>query len=436
MRYIIFSAVLLTAGAAAANPIIDRFDRLIKETNGALMNYHVDAAQATWAQACVADLPRSQSLWEIASCEHEAGAIAEALERDTEAAAHYVKAAGAWEKLGTEYVPNRIITLSNLGNVYRRLHRLPEAEQTFTRALELTGALPTGLRAKVLSRAADVYGELGQPARARAFLEQSIAALQGGEHIDMPELAAAFDSLGMLELSLGRYKAGENNLREALKMAEATLGEESPETAAYMTNLALALLLEGQSSGAESLLRRARFVIEAKVGANSMRLVTVLAELSTADARLGRFRTAEECSDKALAILNSHLPAGSQEIVLTEVNLATLYLREHKLVEAEKILPAAIAAERAFFKEGRTLADGLRDLAELRVQQHVWGDAEALYQEALGFYERSLGAEHPDLAPVLREYAGVLKHQKAARAQIRETEARARAIENSSAQLS
>jgi hypothetical protein len=115
-------------------------------------------------------------------------------------------------------------------------------------------------------------------------------------------------------------------------------------------------------------------------------------------------------------------------MALTNVTLGTLYLREGKTAEAEKILPAAVEEERRLLRDERTLAAGIRDLAALRAQQHAWNDAESLYREAIGYYERRIGPGHPDLAPVLREYAAVLKRRGASKTEIRNVEARARAI--------
>src|ERR1041385_6386929 len=56
-----------------------------------------------------------------------------------------------------------------------------------------------------------------------------------------PELAYAWNSLGMLDLNFGQYKSGESNLRQAVAFANESIGEANPETAAYSTNLALAL---------------------------------------------------------------------------------------------------------------------------------------------------------------------------------------------------
>jgi tetratricopeptide (TPR) repeat protein len=261
-------------------------------------------------------------------------------------------------------------------------------------------------------------------------LAEAIAGLQSLKKPNLPELAYAYSSLGMLELTAGRYKAGEADLRQSLEFARASLGENDPETAVYATNLALALLVQGEYNRAETLLRRARLVIESRLGPDNPQLVNVLSELTSVETALEKFGIAEDCGEKALRILTRRVPAGSPEIVLAQVNLGTLYLREHKTAEAERVLPAAVEAERRLFQDGRALGHGIRNLAALRAQQHSWNEAEALYREALDLYELRLGPDHSDLAPVLREYANVLKHRGAPKGRVKDVEARARAIAN------
>jgi len=429
---VFLSIFILSAGTVTAAD----FDSLIGQGRAAFLAWDLDAAQAAYAQACPAEPMALFPLQKIAVCEHELGAIAEARENDDEASSRYLRALAAWEKLGHPYLAHNVVTMINLGALYRRQYRFADAEAMLSRALELVRTLTgpdSSLYAMVLSRTGSLYGDLDQPDRARPMLEEAIAGLRALTPPNAPELALAFSSLGLIEIGSGHYKSAESDLRQALTLADESLGEGSPETAAYATNLALGLLVEGQYDRAGMLLRRARFVIESRFGSNSVRLVNVFAELTSVEMRLGRFRIAEDYGEKAVSILNSHVPPGSREIVFTQINLAALYLREHKTAQAEKILPAAIDAERRFLKDGRILGDGIRDLAALRAQQHAWNEAESLYREAIGCYERKLGAGHPDLAPVLREYAAVLKHRGASKSEIRNIEARARAIGNPAA---
>jgi tetratricopeptide (TPR) repeat protein len=318
--------------------------------------------------------------------------------------------------------------------LYRHQRRLTDAEKMLARALELsrtlTGSDPE-LYAITLSRAGALYSDLDQPDRARSMLDEAIAGFRTLTRPNAPELAYALSSLGMLDIDSGEYKSGESNFREAVGLATGSLGETNPATAAYATNLALALLMQGQYSRAETLLHRARFVVESRLGPDNILLAKVFAELTSVETALGRFRIAEGYGERALSILNSHVPADSLEIVLAQAQLGALYLREHNIAGAEKVLPVAVETERRLLKDERILGDGIRDLAALRAQQHAWNDAEALYREAIGFYERKLGADHPDIAPVLRAYAGVLKHQGIQGIRVRNIEARARAIEKS-----
>jgi tetratricopeptide (TPR) repeat protein len=420
----IFSLLLIST----ANPSTN-FDNFIKQGRAAFFTYDLDGAQSAYEQACGA----AAAVQQTALCEHVLGTVAEARGNDAEAVQRYLKALEGWQQAGEASRSQRISTLTNLGSVYRRQRRFSEARQMLDEASELVKTLASSdpeLYAIVRSRSGALYGDLDQPERARGLLNEALAGLAALQKTNAPELAYAWSALGMVEMTTGRYKAGESDFRQAVEFANSSLGENQPETAVYATNLALALLVQGEYNRAETLLRRARSVIESRLGPESSALVNVLGELTTVEMALGRFGIAENLGDRTLVILNRQLPAGSPEIVLTQVNLGRVYLREHKIAEAEKILPAAINAERRFFTSGRTLGDGIRILASLRAQQHSWNEAESLYSEALGLYERHLGPDHPDIAPVLREYADVLKHEGAPKAKVRSLEARAKAIAN------
>jgi tetratricopeptide (TPR) repeat protein len=427
MRTLLSVLIFSAAAHGAIYPL--ELQQTVGQIDRALRNFDLATAESLFQTACATPSIAASS----APCEYEAGAIAESREDDPGAVGHYRKAVERWQAADGPRVANRIVAMMNLGDVYRRLHNAAAAEQTFSDAMQLADSSP-GLdpieRATLLERAAGLDGDLGSFDKAREKLTQSIAMLQGaGTEQGKISLTAALNALGMLELRLGDYKGGERELRQAVELATESLGENHPETAAYMTDLALALTVERQLSGAETLLRRARFVMESRLAPNSLRLVPVFAELGSVERETGRFRLAEEDTERALAILVHRIPYESAEITLTRVNLGSIYLRERKLPEADKVLTSAIEAERALYKSGRTLADGLRTLGALRVQQHHFPEAESLYREAIGLYETSIGGGHPDVAPVLREYANVLKRRKGPKAEIKTVETRIRTIE-------
>lgn len=426
----ILSLLVFSACALAASD----FDSLIKQGRADFLAFDLDAAQTAYTKACPTDKMAAFPLQRIALCEHLLGTVAEAREHGDEAASHYLKSLAAFEQLGRPYSAHTVSTLTNLGALYRRQRRFIDAETMLARALELSGDLAATdpeTRAITLSRAGALAIDLNQPARARNLLREAIAGFRASPRPNAPEFAYALSLRGMIDIDSGQYKSAESDFREAVTLATGSLGETDPATAAYSTNLALALLMQGQFSRAETLLRRARFVVESRLGPDNIQLARVFTALTSVETALGRFRLAEDDGKRSLTILNKHAPSGSLEIVLAQAALGSLYVREHNIADAEKILPAAVARERGLLKDGKILADGIRDLADLKAQQHQWNDAGSLYREAIGLYERKFGADHADIAPVLRAYADVLKHEGKPGDDVRTIEARARAIEKS-----
>jgi tetratricopeptide (TPR) repeat protein len=409
------------------------FDRLIEKGRTSLLTYDVNSAEKAYAEACPAELAESMPLDKVAFCEHGRGVISDLRGDSQEAARHYIKALINWEALGDDFLAHRVKTLTSLGGAYQRQGRVKDAERVLSEAFTLAKPLAQSdpeLYGTVLIRWGALYGE---PDAARKRLNEAIEVLRTVRPQNARELALAYNALGMLDLNMGRYRAGEASLRQAMEFGAASVGENHPEAAGYAANLALALLAEGEFNRAETLLRRARFVIESRAGADSLQLVNVLTGLTSVETALGKFSAAEECGQRAVAILRAHAANSASgnrgEIALVEVSLGGVYLREGKTAEAEAILPPAIDDERKLFQTGRRLGDGIRMLALLRTQQQAWSQAESLYSEVLGIYEAALGPDHADIAPVLREYAGVLKHQRAPKDKVRSVEARARAID-------
>jgi hypothetical protein len=64
----------------------------------------------------------------------------------------------------------------------------------------------------------------------------------------------------------------------------------------------------------------------------------------------------------------------------------------------------------------------------VRAAQHNWVEAKTLYSEAIAIYESAPQPRNSELALVLREYAGVLKHSGAPRVSIKDVEAKVKAL--------
>ncbi len=101
--------------------------------------------------------------------------------------------------------------------------------------------------------------------------------------------------------------------------------------------------------------------------------------------------------------------------------------------EAEKQFLAALHEAEKFGPEDPRLATSLNNLVELYHDQGKYTVAETLYKRLLTISEKALGAEHPDVAQTLENYAGLLREMwREEDASI--MEARAKAIREKNAQ--
>ena len=384
------------------------------------------------ANACAPELiASSASSAQVAACEHHLGTIDIANGRRAEAESHYVKALALWEQAGESWLPSLCTTLLNLGEVYRETNRPEEAEKMLLRAVDIAGRFRNQYPEEypeALSRLGAVYSAKDQPERARPLFIESIELLRKLGPGKAAELAYCLNNLGLLNLGSGNYKLGEANLREAVTAALPVLGEENPESVAYQTNLSLAFVMQGQFERAEPLLRRGRFLIESRFGSTHPALIPIFGELSAVAAGMKKWGIAEEYARQAIVVLDAQQSPNPLAVALAKIGLAKLYLRERKAAEAERILPDAVAIERRISVNGRVLANGILQLAELRAMQQSWRESEGLYREAIGLYEAAPGRLDPGIGQVLHNYAEVLRHTGAPKSEVKTVETRAKAL--------
>lgn len=441
-RFIFLSGLLsFLSSLAAASVTSCDFDSLMKQVRSALTKYDLDSARTLLRQACQTDASAWDPTVEVVSaklaiCETEMGVLEEAARHADAAETHYRRALAVWTQLAPGYRDYHATTLMNLGSLCRAQRRLAEAENMLTQALALARELGSGendqLLATVTSRLGTLYSDTGAQERGRRLLTDAIAMFRGLAPGSPADLAFAYSSLGMLDIRIGNYKAAESGLREAVTLAENNLGENHPDTAVYESNLGLALYLEGEYDRAEVILRRARFVTEATLP-GSVENGAILATLAAVETCVGKFAEAEVDSQRALDIMSLKRDPESLAVAFAKVALATAWVRERKFSEAAKILPEAIAVERRSaddprMRDRRVLAYAICMLAEVRAAQRNWSEARALYTEAIAIYEAELDPGHPAIAPVLRQYADVLKRSGAPKEEVKRVEARANAI--------
>jgi CHAT domain-containing protein len=227
------------------------------------------------------------------------------------------------------------------------------------------------------------------------------------------------------------YQAGKFNeaipiVREALELAEKTLGPDHLETAGVLNSLAELYRLTGDYAKAEPLYQRALNICENVHGPDhptTAVYLTNLAELYRGIADYSKagplFRRAIEIYEKALGA--DHSDADPQEIVkmrkncaICMNNLALLLMAMNHYAEAETIFAGALKIrEKVLGLHHPDTAQALSNLGVLYYSMGAYAKAKPFYERALKINEKALGPDHPNTAAVLYCLA-VLFHSKGA----------------------
>ncbi len=252
---------------------------------------------------------------------------------------------------------------ANLGAIAEMQGETAEAKKWLGRALAIREGLLGAAHpqvAETLSDLALAYSMEGRFDTARELYQRALGILEAAE--DQKNLPAVLNNLGKMEGREGHLKEAEGILRRAVQESERVLGARHANTGAALGSLAEVLRMRRRYREAEDVLRRAVEIDGANFIARDLSLEGALAT----DRK--KYAEAEAAYERALGILEKSLPAGHREIGRAWANLAGVYFREKRMAEA--------------------------------------GEA---YGRALGILERAVGRENPELLPVMREYAVVLR---------------------------
>ena len=252
---------------------------------------------------------------------------------------------------------------ANLGGIAQMQGETAEAKKWLGRALEIRERLLGAAHpqvAETLNDLALANSMEGRADTARGLYQRALGILD--EAGDQRNLPTVLNNLGKMEGQQGHLKEAEGILRRAVRESERAFGARHANTGAALGSLAEVLRMRRRYREAEDVLRRAEEIDGGKFRARDLSLEGALA----ADRK--KYAEAEAAYERALGILEKNLPAGHREIGRAWANLAGVYFREKRMAEA--------------------------------------GEA---YARALGILERAVGRENPELLPVMREYAVVLR---------------------------
>jgi eukaryotic-like serine/threonine-protein kinase len=310
-------------------------------------------------------------------------------------------------RLLAEDHPRVLESLTRLGSALGAWGRYDEGEAL----LQEARALAERSSGAGSSAATDVLYELGVIRQARgdyaASAELFSAVLDSRRRLASGpdfEVAQALVALSGALDAAGHDEEGLELLRQAIQIAEETVGEDHPTTALMRSNLGVRLQELGDLEEASRHYRRALEIQEAKLGSGGADAHNNLGNLLMV---IGDFAAARSHVERAVELRRASVEATSFSRIASEINLASLRLEEGALKESERLYRQALAHFETLLGEDHQATARVRTLLARCLQ--VAGELD----EAESQFRRSLldqreSADPMRLAETLIGFAALL----------------------------
>ncbi len=277
-----------------------------------------------------------------------------------------------------------------LGDVYRKLGDLTQAESLLTEALTMRRGLYDATHADVahgLMQLGFLYRDKGDYGAAeQQFREALRHRLRTGTALDVAE---AQSELGVTLYYNGGYEEAEKLIREALATRRAHLTPPHANLANSTHSLALVLLEIQKFEEAETLLQEALAQEKQLQGEVHPDLASVYNSLGLLNGYQERYDQAEPYYRKAIEIWDAVLGPAHPELALGLSNLGVMYSVKGDFAKADSVLRKTLTMRRQLHEaDDLPVAESIDNLAHLYYYQGEWDQAEPLFREVSDMHQR------------------------------------------------
>ncbi|MER0205038.1 MAG: CHAT domain-containing protein [Nitrosomonas sp.] len=242
----------------------------------------------------------------------------------------------------------------------------------------------------------------GQYEKALTFARQALEVAEktvGPEH---PNTATSLLAMGLLYKDLGQLDKVEPLYQRALAINEKVLDPEHPDVALSLNNLATLYLAQSQYAKAESFHKRALAIREKALGPDHPDVAQSLNNLAVLYSDQAQYTQAQSFHERALIIWEKSLGPEHPHVATSLDNLANLYHHQGQYTKAEPLyLQSLTIREKVLGPEHPDVAVSLNNSAMLYRAQGQYAKAELLYERALTILEKALGPDDPKVATAL-----------------------------------
>ncbi len=252
--------------------------------------------------------------------------------------------------------------------------------------------------------------ELARPIEGRAWAKHAAIAIGlAGDPLGTRE-QARLDGLAGVEHATGNFAEAKRLRKQALALAEESLGPDHPGISQYLNNLAVVQMTLAETDEAKALFQRALAIDELQLGPDHPGVVFPLINLGGLAVRRGDFSVAREWFERALAIQEDVLGAEHYQVGRTILNLAIVCDGMGMYEEARDLDERALAIiEKAVGPEHVDVASAAGNLGNVYKHLKDLPRAKALHERALAIRENALGPDHPLVGQSLGNLANVLE---------------------------
>jgi len=286
--------------------------------------------------------------------------------------------------------------------------RWREAELLYQAALSLTPSSEFLRTASISSNLAALYKAEARYAEAEDLYERALRLRQQSPRTPPGEVAASLNNLAEILRLERRYDDAIPHFERALTIFD-RLGDQG-EIGLVLNNLAEVYRVYRLDGEAERLLREAVTLMEKSFGPEHVRTAVTLANLAHVLEERNNLAGSERLQMQALQIFRKCSGQHDGDIATSLSHLGRVYLRQKRFAEAEQLQLQALRLIGP--AETLTRAAILHNLGNAREANGRLADALNTLEQSRSIRERLLGSNHPVIAPLLADYARLLRRMK------------------------
>ena len=315
-------------------------------------------------------------------------AIVMSIERSEKAAA---LEEATLDRQRAESVSTFLLNIFSAADPYVHFGKEPSARDLLDRAAKRISAdLETQpeVKARLLEAIGRSYRRIGQPEVATRYLQEALG-FQKLTSDSQSKGSAILTELAIAQRDVGNYEGSDRTFAQALAAIQNADEPRTPERGRLLVEFGRLEFMRGNVGQAQAHLNEALSILRETRGPNDPEVASALTDLANTYVWMDDLVEAERFARDAVHIYTTVHQLHPDRIV-ADFRLAQILLYRRELDDAASLFQRAIDAQRQVYGPNTSeMTEMLGSLAQVRMAQNRWKEAEALLREALSIHSSS-----------------------------------------------